>query len=394
MSKGKKKKSKNKKLITKILKISSIVVAGIFVAVIAYNLIHPKYMNNYKVRCSRGYHYYSSVFCILGCGCEECPVGSYCPGDDHAYRCPNSDTTTRIKKADSIGQCKYCKDETKYYNGSSCVTCPKGSYCTGGEKHNCPTGTTTDGTGKKNASDCKAVKCSKSQYLNSNGKCETCPKNYYCDGKVKTYCGNYEITASTGNTSKKACVCKSGYYRNGSFCIICEKGKKCVNEKMTACSGTNEYQNETGKSTCKKCGSNQKPNDKHTSCVAVVKTCKQGEYNNNGICVICPKGYKCDGKVKTLCTGTDKYQDKTGQTACKTCSNNLVASSNHDKCVCPKGKYDVNGTCKVCPKGYMCANGNKTLCSGTKSYQDKTGQSSCKECSGKKVANKNHTGCK
>ncbi len=47
--------------------------------------------------------------------------------------------------------------------------------------------------------------------------------------------------------------------------------------------------------------------------------CAEGEYeNSSGVCTKCEAGYKCTGGVRTQCS-SGTYQDETGQTSCKSC---------------------------------------------------------------------------
>ena len=86
----------------------------------------------------------------------------------------------------------------------------------------------------------------------------------------------------------------------------------------------------------------------------------------------CEAGYSCNSCVRTACaTGT--YQDATGQSSCKDC----VAGK----------KTGVNGTgatsCTACDKGTYSSGTANALCTSCDvgTYQDTTGATSCKPCS-------------
>ncbi len=60
-------------------------------------------------------------------------------------------------------------------------------------------------------------------------------------------------------------------------------------------------------------------------------------------------------------------------------TDGTIVDANDCPWVCNPGYYLANDTCVICPAGYKCADGVKTACTGA-TYQDETGQTSCKSC--------------
>ena len=371
------KKKKNNNKIKVIIGCSIFALIGIFIIIKANS---NKYMNNVpKEGCAKG-EYFKTI--IINSWCEKCDQGSYCPGDNKKYACPNSETTTRGKGAKSYKECNYCKAKGKYYNGTKCVACPKGYYCDDGAKHKCDDGQTTNGTGKKSKSDCYDVKCNKNEYVNNAGQCVICPKDHYCNGKTKTACDNGRVTKNKGQSSSKACICKNGTYDSGYFCIICPAGSYCNNGKENKCpDGYTSAQGKKAKTECYRnvaAGKSIISNKQYKCAKGSYSTVRTVYYGTDSRCTKCPKG---------------TYQDATGQSSCKKCPTDYTSNSGAtDKTSCYRtisaGKCLVDGKIYRCSKGsysttrnvYYGKNSWCTPCA-VGSYQDKEAQSSCKKCS-------------
>ena len=82
-------------------------------------------------------------------------------------------------------------------------------------------------------------------------------------------------------------------------------------------------------------------------------TCSDGQYIKDGKCTSCPAG--------TFQKGNNRA------TSCTPCSAGTYSSAGAS-------------SCKTCEAGYACNNGTRTACA-TGYYQNATGQSSCKKCS-------------
>ena len=394
--------------------ILAIVIMVVFISMMFIkNLFKTGYYNNTPngYVCGHGYFLQVSIF---GNKCKPCTKGYYCPGNDNRTKCPSSSIlTTAGEGKTSSKDCNVCKEKGKMYSNGKCVPCAKGYYCDGTGKYQCPKGKTTKSAGSKKASECITINCKKSEYI-KNGACTKCPKDSYCNGVDAISCGKNKITKSDGQSSSSACICKSGYYlpSGGSICIVCEKGKSCNNNKMTACAlGT--YQDQTGQSSCKNCPNNKSATKTGAKSSSECTVCKAGTYLSNGKCVSCPSGFTSpiDSKSISKCTMTvsaGKYISKCSKTSCtissctgntystsKTvsysttlttkcsqCESGKVANSTHTGCVtstveCSAGQYKINNQCKTCPK-----------CNGVTCFNAPVGATSVTQCFGTVPAGK------
>ena len=88
----------------------------------------------------------------------------------------------------------------------------------------------------------------------------SCSQNYYLNGSTCSTCPSGCTCA--GGTAAPVCTvtCNAGQYLNGSSCASCTAGNKCTGgtwtpngsaQGLTACSGTLEYQDATGATSCK-----------------------------------------------------------------------------------------------------------------------------------------------
>lgn len=177
--------------------------------------------------------------------------------------------------------------------------------------------------------------------------------------------------------------CRAGRYwasqENKATCLHCQK---------------NTYQDETGKTTCKKCfttlnvkaytdeigAANQ---DTCNSCTSL----KNGKYcNSEHNPVTCPVGHYCLSGDASRCN-PGKYQDVTGQSVCKNCPSGFATTA-QGLASCPKcvqGKYqpeEGQTTCVWCLSGkYADFNADTTNGDG------------CKSCESSRTANYNRTAC-
>ncbi|CDW71824.1 gcc2 and gcc3 domain-containing protein [Stylonychia lemnae] len=261
---------------------------------------------------------------------DTCKVGYYCPqGSSFQLPCSPGYYCGTTGLSTPTGQCDagyYCVGGASKKNPTILSTdkgaiCPAGYYCPLGSSSPlaCPAGTFNSLTQKDALSDC----------LN-------CTSKFYC------------ADAATVTPTLK---CPAGYYCPGGSSTgvenICPIGSKCPlgQDQPIACSGTTEYQDEQGKSTCKTCVSGYYCNNTH-----IIKCQPQKEYIS----------YYCPGSTnrnKQLCPpGT--FTNKDGAASLADCVH------------CPPGKYcpnDVSTQRKIidCPEGYYCLRGtytNYTLC--------------------------------
>ncbi len=240
------------------------------------------------------------------------------------------------------------------------MTCPNtvGSSCTlclGNQCIACPIGC---GSGFKNTLTCKCETCTVSNCANCNSgsnQCDTCR------------------SGCTKISSSECKCCPNGQYITGTTCTNCPKGYKCSNNTAVKCSGT-QYQNETGKSDCKECEG--VVSSDRTSC----SNCALGTYwhSTNKTCTTCSTGNKCTGNnQQTPCTNSE-YQDESGKSSCKTCSG--VVNSSHNSC---RNCNYFGSSCSTCTYdsclSYNCSVGQYPASSGCLSCSSKFG-SQCAAC--------------
>ncbi len=105
--------------------------------------------------------------------------------------------------------------------------------------------------------------------------------------------------------------------------------------------GALEYYINRTSSTSVNCTSSSSPNPTGNT------PCSSGYFRGQYGCEKCPVGYKCDGLKRTACNtlGSLAYQDKDGQSACKTCVSPKVANSSGTACIdagSQTGRYAVS----------------------------------------------------
>ncbi len=256
--------------------------------------------------------------------CRPCPNGKTSPGTG-----TSSPSGCNITCSNSANVKEWVTPEwtPNYVSNSckiaSCVACTKGTgvaSCSASIVNNTCTYTATCASGYKNptcnGSSCSceldSVTCSAGQYLPAGAtSCATCPKGYKCPSSSKTY--TVSTTADQGNTP---------------------------------CSGSTEYQDATGQTSCKT------PND--------------GYYKkDNTSQQVCGTGYFCKSGVRTACTtyGTGYTTDTTTASVNTKCYLNVVGGKVRNGTTgttlntCGAGKYKVahkayygtSYTCDSCP---------------------------------------------
>lgn len=253
--------------------------------------------------------------------CEPCPNGLTTSGTgsgDCGVTCSNS---ANVKEwVEPTWTPNYVSNSCKI---ASCVACTKGTgvaSCSASIENNACTYTATCASGYKNptctGSSCSceldSVTCSAGQYLPAGAtSCATCPKGYKCPSSSKTY--TVSTTADQGNTP---------------------------------CSGSTEYQDATGQTSC--------------------KTPSDGYYKkDNTSQQVCGTGYFCKSGVRTACTtyGTGYTTDTTTASVNTKCYLNVAGGKVRNGTTgttlntCGAGKYKVahkayygtSYTCDSCP---------------------------------------------
>lgn len=155
-----------------------------------------------------------------------------------------------------------------------------------------------------------------------------------------------------------------------SDCKLCQRSSCLICDKNSAsCPGGYV---DVATCSCKSCvsGGNCKTCTNATSCAS----CPTDRVLSGGKCVACDANkYAPDGNTFTSCLPCNAN--------CSACS---ASADNCSSCLTGRGKSGTS--CVVCEKGYFSEGGNNTCksCStlGALRYQDLTGQSGCKTCSG------------
>ncbi|MBR2392895.1 MAG: hypothetical protein IKB05_00175, partial [Alphaproteobacteria bacterium] len=235
--------------------------------------------------------------------------------------------------------------------GSGAVSA--GYYSTGGGTSATPTAA---GNGCLSSKACGKVTAG--CYTTSTGSTTACPNE--CPG---------DMTSDAGSDAKTDCkiTCTAGTYlaANTGVCATCRKGNYCANngtynfnassnQGIAACSGTNQWQASTGKTSC--------------------DTVTDGMYKSNNYTLQnCGTGYYCKSGVRTGCVANSTTTSAT--------------ASNVSACLCNPGysgnAASTSGTCTPCAKGTYKGSAANTTCSnaGSGYYVDTTGATTRKNCS-------------
>lgn len=280
-------------------------------------------------------------FFILNGACVQCPIGSYCPGDNRIIACGQNSTTTSTRSS-LISQC-ICNPGYYGVNGL-CGICPFGSYCTGSSIQSCPNNANTTTEGAVNLSQCAC----KSGYYGPNSSCKICPVGNYCPGgmPITIGCNPNSNTTSPGAQSINQCICNSGFYRSsGGTCLPCPENSHCTSSAFTchvgheintdqtgctACVGPNLYKPANGNTACIPCPS-------HAVCTLTDYQCNPGYFTPAGgpvQCAPCPPGtiQSFEGNNSTglsVCRPcpVGMYQPESAQLKCKICPGNSTCTS-------------------------------------------------------------------
>ena len=289
-----------------------------------------------------------------GFGMDVCPAGSYCD-----YNGQKIYYTTDYY---------YTPSENPFPTYVPSESCAYGSYSSAGASGctACPAGRTTSDTG---ATSCD-ITCSNSanvstwktpQWTSNNvsnlckiDSCVACTKGTgvaSCSASIVNNACTYTATCATGyknptcNGSSCSCeldsvTCSAGQYlpAGATSCATCPKGHKCPSgtyvfntssdQGKTACSGSTEYQDATGQTSC--------------------KTPSDGYYKkDNTSQQVCGTGYFCKSGARTACTtyGTGYTTDTTTASVNTQCYLNVAGGKVRNGTTgttlntCAAGKY-------------------------------------------------------
>jgi len=184
--------------------------------------------------------------------CSACPANSTCSGS--TFTC----NTGFEKSGTSTCQQIICP-AGKYLDGSTCTDCKSGTYASGTGSTSCtacPANATcsttsfTCNTGfeKSGTSTCQKINCAAGQYVNGSS-CQTCPSGTYQTENNFTGNSCKAIPPTNVESSTPSSVtCEIGY-------TLSSDGSLCMPNSCTE--GVN-YNNVTGKSPCTPCPLNSK----------------------------------------------------------------------------------------------------------------------------------------
>ncbi|XP_071497018.1 uncharacterized protein [Diadema antillarum] len=291
----------------------------------------------------------------------DCPAGYYCPnGTEHAYQYPCPKGTYRPdQNGHSLDDCTVC-DPGKYcaYEGNTTYTgdCDEGYFCIQGAWTAQPNDfdNYTDG-------DCLCPS------ITTGGRCQP---GYYCPrgSSEPQECteGNY---CDIEGLADVAGLCMEGYYcigtavrpdpTDGITGDICPRGRFCGNgtgANPSRCpAGT--YSNATGlkrEGQCLQCTPGYYCED--PGLTEPTAPCDEGFYcplgQSSSSPYPCGEGYYClQGSANETACESGTYQDQTGQSSCKVCYGGYY---------CDVGDAPISDfTIYECPVGYYCPNGTE-----------------------------------
>ncbi|XP_013070411.2 uncharacterized protein LOC106057644 isoform X3 [Biomphalaria glabrata] len=325
--------------------------------------------------------------CLLNCSigkenvngsdlCTPCQVGYYKDkqGSTLCKPCANLDdndiTISAQTGATSQTNCSKLVCQAGYYPLNTCTPCDYGWYQPSKWQDTClacPSNKTTYIRGSSNASDCE-VQCGKGQEI-VNGVCQNCQIGFYNDKRDPSRrsclsCPIGYITSRTGADDVSLCsitdCSKPGEYRNpiDNKCYPCPVGT---------------YQDTPRQNNCKPCPSLTTTQSEGSSSInSCIENCTAGSEYITNQCVPCRQGYyRPLSSWSCLRCPSDRTTVKTGSLSIVDCSQVICAvgqAFNGTRCAnCPKNTYqDSTGqfTCKVCPPNQI------TVTEGTATITD------------------------
>ena len=268
--------------------------------------------------------------------CTTCTAGSKCDGTHTLVTCGAG-----YFSASGAQFCTQCGSDSKYSSAGAgnCDVCPAGRRTSGGSTSthtscsDCTGGYTCDGTSSEDP--CPAGTFSKS-------KADVC-----------TACGN-DNTYSGATQATSCLTCAPGSRTTGgnaagrTGCVACAKGYSCDGNNAPIPCGSDSKYSAASAPTCSTCPAGSQTNG--------------GSSSTRTECALCPAGSQCDGssvaqscpagKYSAAGAGTcsdcgagNKYQPRTGQDLCKTCS---ALQYTHG------GGPTTRLFCEPCPNGATC----------------------------------------
>jgi len=343
-------------------------------------------------KCSRGKAYNATTT-----ACESCEPGTYAlEGATSCKECIPGRFSASV--ADTTVPCRPCecpfgqkiKNLDAHADRTSCDeiecdACPVGTFQ---DTRNhmavckpCGPHQYSDTTGQTVCADCVGCATGHTRRVTgktSLGECETCTvcrAGHYCsdDDHIERECPRGTYQGTTGQTTCE--ICPQGYFSTvgASSCSACLPGTSSEAgtgyfEHCVQCAA-GKYESDH---LCVDCAPGKNSGNGALLCC---DACPPGEAREDSAdpntctaCTPCPVGHSCSDDEEIPCpAGT--YQDQTGQTTCKLCSAGQTST-------------EAQETCNDCAVGHKCpGNGDVQTPCPAGSYQDETGQTTCKLCS-------------
>jgi len=267
--------------------------------------------------------------------CQECEIGSWCPGDDidnekynQVFACPEHSTTLE-KGAYRLAAC-ICSPgwwgTPSYEPSENCQMCSPDEWCPGGKvKHACPDHSSSE-------EEAEFCVCDSSYFGADHDNCESCLADHYCVGGLNqiVQCPPHSTSPKLSNNGTD-CQCAPGNYEpvpsedpgKGPDCIACVASSYCPGGASSVPCPIHSV-SKLGSATLEEC------------------TCEPGFYGDDAnSCAECEIGFYCAG-------GNQREQ-------CPDHSNAPAGSSKLADCSCNKGWAGSDPEhCTVCPSGFYC----------------------------------------
>lgn len=322
-------------------------------------------------RCAKG-----EYFATIISECANCPVGKFGLGGQ-ATEC--SDCPAGFVSIEASSDCTLCTNGEGVIDGI-CRDCFPGKYEINGVCTDCPAGFNQYDYAQTQCNQCPQFEesppnsalctpCTVNQHtIIENGRCSTCQsgKVYLGGTNLVTDCTVCSPGSEPSGTS--ACTpCRVHYFNinPGTYCEACPLGWS---------------QKDTGQTFCAQCGD---------SCNGI---CPEGSVSIGSACFPCSPGTTSLGGRETVCSncGIGKSQPLSGQKSCDSCEPGKYASEpRQSQCkLCTSGQYMAEsgqGACRDCIQGTYTNQGGQTqclICGMGKFAEDNDAgrQGDCKEC--------------
>ena len=271
---------------------------------------------------------------------------------------------------------------------ASCMQCPAGSYCSGGNIAPCPNGTYSEtewsacapcaaGTYSKAGKEC--VACTPGTYsLNESSVCLECPSGRFSDEPKSSRCELCSAGWYSAAGSSRCLKCDPGYYspEDSSQCFPCTAGTYAPSSGWPECleCSPGTYAGEDAASVCLRCPPGRVAAGwGNFECVA----CPLGfAPNSTETCKPCPAG--------TFVVSADDDDVETPTYVCTACPAGTWSPPESDACfVCDAGFYAPSGSskCFPCKRGLVAEEPGASSCGpcADNSYADPS-RSKCLPC--------------